>query len=466
MDERMARALAQLTTFDQLGRFEDNARQRGEMTPAVEEALKERWAQAGKALVAGRTGLNLAELTPAEGRIVEAVSRYVGLMKRQGKYAARTMLQLRNRGFLESAEIAVSKRKPTQGYQVLKEEDLEELSYEQIILDHPEEFSERAAWFARRTLGLPNASERPPAPARNPDWTLEEHILGLDLYIRLRGTTFPETHPEIVALSERLRELARVRGLTVGSTFRNANGVSMKMMNFRRLDPDYTRDGRVGLPSGNKMEEAVWRDYAGDPQGLRAAAARILASLRDSSSREERVETQEEPLLSEDSVQQLRTMLGMGSAEQNASAMGDMADQIAALEERYRSADAKVKARVSNFIERGTIGDTVKRANGYRCQICEALDLDPVGFQRRHGGTYVEAHHVQQVSTRGAGVLAPSNIMTLCANHHRQMHFGRVSVAVSSQGFEVDLEGRVLKLVNKAIFASHHAPFTHFKPCG
>jgi predicted HNH restriction endonuclease len=450
MDSKIARALAQLTSFEKLERFEDNARRHGEMTPEIEEALRERWAQAGRDLIARRTGQKVTELSPAENRIVEAVSRYVGLMKRQGKDAGRTMQQLRNRGLLGSAEIAVSKRQPTQGYRALKDEDLEELSYEQIILDHPEEFSERAAWFARRTLGLPNASARPPAPERNPDWTLEEHILGLDLYMRLRGTTFPETHPEVMALSDRLRELARVRGLTVGGTFRNANGVSMKMMNFRRLDPNYTRDGRVGLPSGNKMEETVWRDYAGDPAGLRSATDSILASLQESSSRDDRLEVQGEPPLSEDSIQQIQALLGMDGADHGPSAMGDMDEQIAALEERYRSADTKVKTKVSTFIERGTIGEKVKKANGYKCQICEALGLDPVGFRKRNGDTYIEAHHVQQVSTRGAGVLAPSNIMTLCANHHRQMHFGRVSVVPEEDGFEVDLDGCVLAIRSNA----------------
>jgi hypothetical protein len=63
----------------------------------------------------------------------------------------------------------------------------------------------------------------------------------------------------------------------------------------------------------------------------------------------------------------------------------------------------------------------------------------------------VEAHHVQQVSTRGAGVLAPSNVMTPCANHHRQMHFGCVSVVPVKDGFEVDLDGHVLAITSMSV---------------
>ena len=34
-----------------------------------------------------------------------------------------------------------------------------------------------------------------------------------------------------------LSRMARLLGLSTAETFRNANGVYMKMMNFRRLDP-------------------------------------------------------------------------------------------------------------------------------------------------------------------------------------------------------------------------------------
>src|SRR5262249_32934842 len=46
--------------------------------------------------------------------------------------------------------------------------ELADLSYEQIIVDHPEEFSARAIWYSRRTLGLPTGSDRPPAKAITP----------------------------------------------------------------------------------------------------------------------------------------------------------------------------------------------------------------------------------------------------------------------------------------------------------
>jgi hypothetical protein len=41
---------------------------------------------------------HFTDLSPAEEKFVQAVAEYVGVMKREGKDATRTFLQLRNRG--------------------------------------------------------------------------------------------------------------------------------------------------------------------------------------------------------------------------------------------------------------------------------------------------------------------------------------------------------------------------------
>jgi 5-methylcytosine-specific restriction protein A len=53
----------------------------------------------------------------------------------------------------------------------------------------------------------------------------------------------------------------------------------MKLMNFRRFDPDYTAAGHVGLQRGGKAEEEVWRTFAGDLGRLRATANAVRAAL-------------------------------------------------------------------------------------------------------------------------------------------------------------------------------------------
>ena len=87
------------------------------------------------------------------------------MKKREGSNANRTLSQIAEHGLLGAAERSVAKSSPTIGYQALADADHSELTYEQIVIDHPDEFSPRAVWFSRRALGLENSTEKPPARA-------------------------------------------------------------------------------------------------------------------------------------------------------------------------------------------------------------------------------------------------------------------------------------------------------------
>src|SRR3546814_19418141 len=69
--------------------------------------------------------------------------------------------------------------------------------------------------------------------------------------------------------------MGRKSGTPISVTYRNANGVYMKMMNLRRLDPAVQAQGKSGLRRGSKGEEEVWDRFADDLPGLRQAAQRI-----------------------------------------------------------------------------------------------------------------------------------------------------------------------------------------------
>ncbi len=58
----------------------------------------------------------------------------------------------------------------------------------------------------------------------------------------------------------------------------------------------------------------------------------------------------------------------------------------------------------------------VKRSNG-RCEFCGCE-----GFVLPDGSKYVEAHHVITLAKAGADTV--DNVIALCANHHREAHFG------------------------------------------
>jgi predicted HNH restriction endonuclease len=83
----------------------------------------------------------------------------------------------------------------------------------------------------------------------------------------------------------------------------------------------------------------------------------------------------------------------------------------------------------------------VKKINEYRCQLCNALDRPWSSFSTPSGGLYIEAHHVIPVSAGGAGVLGAGNVITVCPNHHRQLHYGRVDVMDVGDEFSFVFDG-------------------------
>lgn len=162
MDDRLKRTIERIDSWDELEQLKANIASKGELSAEISTAIATRSTQLGVDFIAEKTGIDLVSLSPAENEIVRVVGEYVAIMRNEGKYPGRTLEQIRNRGLIGAAEASVSKAKPTQGYKTLLEADLADLSYEQIVVDHPEEFSARAIWYARRTLGLENSTAKPP----------------------------------------------------------------------------------------------------------------------------------------------------------------------------------------------------------------------------------------------------------------------------------------------------------------
>lgn len=120
---------------------------------------------------------------------------------------------------------------------------------------------------------------------------------------------------------------------------------------------------------------------------------------------------------------------------------------ISKLEQKMKKATPEVKQRIASFIERGTIAKKVKQLNKYKCQICEAQGNNPHSFKKPDGTYYVEAHHVAPVSSKKEGVLSMANIITVCANHHRQLHYGNTYLkADNGESFTFSIEQQHLRI--------------------
>ena len=237
------------------------------------------------------------------------------------------------------------------------------------------------------------------ASVSNPDWTRDELILALNVYLKYRPNPPGKGSPEIVGLSKTLNRLGEklFSPEDRAGTFRNENGVYMKLMNFRRLDPQYTSEGRVGLSQGAKAEEEVWEEFAGNEVRCERVAEAIMSSLDDA----------------EVSTAWLEPDIDEGLQE---AAEGRLLTRKHLARERSRKL---VESKRKQAMER------------YGKLVCEACGFDfPIHYGNRGNG-FIECHHTKPVETLVEGHKTHINDLALvCANCHRIIHRERPWLSV------------------------------------
>jgi 5-methylcytosine-specific restriction protein A len=233
----------------------------------------------------------------------------------------------------------------------------------------------------------------------NPDWTRDELIVALSFYLRHRLRVPGKASDEIAELSASLNRLGEK--LFASSertpTFRNKNGVYMKLMNFRRLDPQYTVAGKTGLPRGNKADEEVWAEFASDPKRCHEAAGAILAALD-----------------------------GDGSVLPEA----DIAD-----EDFQEAPEGRLLTRMHVSRERNRKLVEAKRKQmlkRHRALVCEVCQFDFAARYGERGRGFIECHHTKPVVTLSPGQKSHVDDLALvCANCHRMIHRRRPWLSLS-----------------------------------
>jgi 5-methylcytosine-specific restriction protein A len=236
---------------------------------------------------------------------------------------------------------------------------------------------------ARKLRALGFVVEEP--PPRNPPWTRDELILALDLYMRHRPNFPGPKHHEVVSLSGLLNRVPRQPTTVAAATYRNPNGVAMKLQNFRRLDP--AQRGR-GLPAGAKDEAEVWRVYAADLIRLRQLAATIRLGIEELESHT------------------VRDLEGEEEAEE-----GSVVTQLHRIRERNRAIVSKRKAQA------------LRQHGALRCEACGFVYAEAYG---ERGQNFVECHHVKPLSEIRPGERTRlTDLALLCANCHRMIHVAR-----------------------------------------
>ncbi len=106
---------------------------------------------------------------------------------------------------------------------------------------------------------------------RNPPWNKDELILALDLYFSLSYGQMDGKHPKVKILSNLLTLMNENEGFT-----RSVNSVSLKLANFKRIDPEFAGFGMVG---GGNLEEEIWDKYYNNKKELRKDAITVKESV-------------------------------------------------------------------------------------------------------------------------------------------------------------------------------------------
>lgn len=232
---------------------------------------------------------------------------------------------------------------------------------------------------------------------RNPDWTRDEIILALEFYLMHRDTKIPsKTSAAINDLADEVRAIAHALGLSGDETFRNTNGVYMKVMNLRSKDPVYTSQGKVGLSRSNKHEDEVWERFGDDPAGLHAAAAVIRAQIAAGT----------------ESV-----TFGYDEPEVEEAPEGRLITRLHRTRERSHKL---VAAKKKSFL---------KKQGSLFCEAC-SFDFGKVYGERGEG--FIECHHTKPIHQMKPGEKTKqSDLALVCANCHRMIHAKQKWLSVS-----------------------------------
>lgn len=232
------------------------------------------------------------------------------------------------------------------------------------------------------------------AQTRNPNWNRDELILALALYSTNPASPPGKESPQVAELSALLNKMHRIAGTAQSPTLRNANGVYLKMMNLRALDPAFTSQGKVGMSSGGKLERQVWADYAGQPGKLAAEAKAIREAVESANETE------------------------VAKLPEAGEYVGEEGGVIMRLHKRYERDRKLIREKLAEAAAIGKLN----------CQVC---NFDFGATFGELGTGYIEVHHLKPVSELGKGGKTKlSDLALLCANCHRMAHRKRIPLGL------------------------------------
>jgi 5-methylcytosine-specific restriction protein A len=220
----------------------------------------------------------------------------------------------------------------------------------------------------------------------NPRWARDELILALDLYMSEQRAMLNPSHPKVVALSKLLNRLPIHDPSVRTASFRNPDGVHMKLGNFLHIDPEVKQRG---LSGAGKLDRRVFEEFKDRVEYLHEIANRI---------RENAEKETEQPSTKD------------GGDLEEEFPEGRLLTRIHLQKERERSEKA-VRQKKEKVLE-----DTGRL-------VCEACGFDFAERYGDRGDGFAECHHtVPLAKLDGSRGTRLKDLAIVCANCHRMIH--------------------------------------------
>lgn len=223
---------------------------------------------------------------------------------------------------------------------------------------------------------------------RNPKWHRDEIILALDLYFDKNLGQIDSGNPKIIELSALLNRLPIFDYKPDHQTFRNPNGVTLKLSNFKALDPTYNGKGMMAF---SKLDKEVFEEFSSDINRLHQIANEIREISNNPQLSNEVSKIENDETIETDCVKE-----------------GQILYKLHKVRERDRKIIEAKKKRVLK--EKGILK-------------CEACDFD---FEKTYGELgkgYIECHHLIPLSNFQVNKETKlEDLALLCSNCHRMIH--------------------------------------------
>ena len=223
---------------------------------------------------------------------------------------------------------------------------------------------------------------------KNPKWHRDEIILALDLYFDAGRGPIDSKNKRVIELSDYLNKLPLFEIKPDKNTFRNPNGVSLKLSNFLAIDP--THNGR-GMSSYSSLDKEIFEEFVTDKVRLKKIANKIKSVIND-----------------EELLNKVRTIENDENNELDSVLEGQILYKLHKIRER----DSKI------------IKEKKKKALKEKGKLeCEACGFDFEAQYGSIGAGFIECHHLTPLfnfETTKRTML--DDLILVCSNCHRMFH--------------------------------------------